>query len=316
LYVHLIGESDTGKSVLSMTCFAEAARNPQFDDYLFVHDNAEHGVLMDIEEFYGASVAKRLQDPPLGISEYLEDFYFNLWDLFKKKQPFIYVLDSMDVLDTRADEKKFQQAKKAAEKGNDAAGSMGMAKAKMNSEYLRKVRSKLQKSGSILIVISQARDAGPPPPGTPPMIAMSAPKKTRAGGRALKFYARLEVWSSHSKDIREKIRDKNRQLGIVAQLNITKNHLRGKKSQCKVPIYHSFGFDDIGSNIDYLIEEDHWKVKKGQINAKEFDVVANKKKLIRHVEKNDLEHDLKEIVSEVWHEIEEACQVKRKKRYQ
>jgi len=38
--------------------------------------------------------------------------------------------------------------------------------------------------------------------------------------------------------------------------------------------------------------------------------------LIRRIEKEGLEKDLRELVSDTWDEIEEQCKIKRKKRYE
>ena len=51
-------------------------------------------------------------------------------------------------------------------------------------------------------------------------------------------------------------------------------------------------------------------------NLNGFDFTGKKEKLIRYIEDNSLEKDLKEIVNDVWNEIEAACKVKRKNKYE
>lgn len=306
-YFLIVGDSDSGKSFISMTCLGQAAKSKRFKNYRFIHDNAEGGVLMDIAHFFGADVESRLEEPDRGISEYVEDFYSNLDAAYNRDEPFIYILDSMDVLEAKADAKKAKAARRAADKGQEIAGSYGTEKAKQNSAGLRKARKMLKKNGSILIIISQTRDN----------IGFGAKfnPRTRSGGRALKFFARLELWLSSVGNITKTVRGKNRQLGIRSKIQVQKNHITGKKGSVEIPIYHSYGIDDLGSCVDYLIDEGHWTKRKSTIKAPEFDFEGKVEKLIRHIEENNLEKELQEIVSNVWTEIEDACTLRRNPRY-
>ncbi len=141
-------------------------------------------------------------------------------------------------------------------------------------------------------------------------------KQTRAGGRALKFYAMLELWSSVKNRLKKTVRGKAREIGIVAQVKVKKNRFTGKNRTVEIPIYHSFGFDDLGSCIDYLLAESHWVKKGGDIYAKEFDFTGSREDLISHIETQNLEKQLRTLTGEVWAEIEEACVVQRKSRYE
>ena len=310
-YYLIVGDSTSGKTVLSGTCFAEAAINPKFDNYLLVHDNAEGGALM-FEKFFGSKIAARIRPPETDkkgnpvYSHTVEDFYYHLYDCLRGKQPVIYVLDSENSLSSEAEQKKFEKRKVAHEEDTEAAGSYTDAKAKAHSQNLRGAIALLRDTGSILIIISQTRDN----------LGFGFEKKTRSGGRALKFYAMLEMWSSVKKKLVRTVKGKPRTIGIVAEVQIKKNRFIGKDRTVSVPIYHSVGFDDIGGCIDYLVEEKHWTVKDGLIDAKDFAVVAYRDPLVRHIETNELEHDLRVLVWEVWQDIEDACEVRRKSRYQ
>lgn len=310
-YFFLVGDSASGKTFLSLTCLAEAAVNPHFKDYRFIYDNAEGGALMEIERFFGKGVSERIEPPQVdengapASSSTIEEFYFNVDDAINQEKPFIYILDSMDSLSSDAEIEKFQETKDAFKKGKQVAGSYGDGKAKKNSANLRRLLSPLRKSKSILIVICQTRDN----------IGIGFEKKTRSGGHALRFYACLEVWSSIKEKIKKNVKGKPRQLGILCKLQIKKNRLTGRERVVTVPIYHSFGIDDIGSCIDFLLDEKHWDKQAASINAPEFDFKGTRESLIKHIEEKGYEKDLKLIVEEVWNEIEEACKVTRKKRY-
>lgn len=312
MYVLLVGDSMSGKTWLSLTLLAEAAINPRFKRYRFIHDQPEYGAMMDIAHFFGPAVAKRLEPPKWDgdapvYSESVEEFYDNLDVAFDAGKPFIYLLDSMDSLTSQAEEKKKGKQRTARAKGEDAKGSYGLSKPKYNSTHLNAVKVKLQKTGSILVIIAQTRDA----------IGQFAFGKTRSGGNSLRFYADMELWLSVAGRIGKTYKGKKRQQGIRCKCKIKKNRLTGRERELIVPIYHSLGIDDVGSCIDYLIDEKRWtkRPRGGLIKAPDLDMEATRPLLIRHIEKNDLEEKVRECVAATWLDIEEAVAVKRKRRY-
>lgn len=312
-YYFIVGDSASGKTWLSLTCFAEACLNPNFKDYRFIYDNAEDGACMDFERFFGRAVVERIEPPkredgqPV-FSTSLEEFYFNLDDALSHKQPCIYVLDSMDALITDEEDDKFHERKNAFQGGKDMSkisGSYGTSKAKMNSQNIRRACHDVRKTRSILIVLSQTRDS----------IGFGAQfnPKTRSGGHALRFWATLEIWSSIKEKLHGTVRGKDRQFGITSKVDVKKNRLTGKLNSVEVPIYHSYGIDDIGGCIDYLLEEKHWE--KG-IEATEFNITLKQEKLIKWIEEHNKEEELRQIVQRVWDEIEQKSCLKRKRRYE
>lgn len=312
--VLVVGDSDSGKSFISLTCLAEAANDPRFDDYVLIHDDIEGGALMDMSDFFGTKAAGRIEPPRIdsdGMAAYsvtLEDLYDRLDELQDAGQPFIYVVDSTDGLTTRAEQKTVKKQKQARAKGEEESGSFGDGKAKIHSARLRVVTNRLRETGSILILINQTRD-------NIGFGAMFDPK-TRSGGRALKFYSRLEMWLSQGKPVKKTVKGKARQLGIVSKIKIKKNSITGRLRQVEVPILYSSGIDDVGSCIGFLVEEKHWSETKGKIKADDFEFEGTQEKLVKHIESEGLEKDLRLLVYTLWKEIEEASELKRKKRYE
>ncbi len=315
-YHLIVGDSTSGKTFLSLTCLAEASNNPQFKKYRFIYDNAEDGALMDIEKFFGSKVAARMKPPrklkdgtPI-YSTKIEEFYYHIDDLIQKGKPFIYILDSMDSLSSKAEKKKFKQHKDAYRKNKKVPGSYGDGKAIQNSAGIRQLLTPLRKSESILIIISQTRAN----------FGFGFEKKSRSGGNALLFYATWEIWSSIRNKISKTIQGKKRQLGVLCRIKIKKNRITGRERTVDIPIYHSFGIDDIGSCVDFLIEEGHWKKKKTKkakgYYAKEFGFIGSKESIVKRIESESMETDLRDLVGEVWNNIEDACAIKRKKRYE
>jgi len=312
-YYHLVGTSDSGKSYMTLATFAEASISKHFKDYRLIYDDPEKGALMDQAEYFGHALANRIE-PAAGTkakpqcSRSIQEFYYNLDDAFAKKQPFLYALDSMDSLYADQDAKKFKKQKNAARKEGqeEEAGSYGMAKAKANSEGMRLAYDKLQASGSILIIIGQAKvdmRFGAPPGSM-----------TFAGGSSLKFYCHGQLWTSGVGNITKKIAGKSKQQGIFASISIKKNRHTGRPSKVKMPIYWGTGIDDTGSMVDWLVEEGHWKDDKG-IKAKELDLFLPREELIQKIEAEDMEDEVRQVVAKKWNEIKEALIPVRKMRY-
>lgn len=326
VFTFLVGDSSSGKSFLSLTCLAEAAASREFDDYRFVYDASENGALMNVQKFFGKKVADRLE-PPAGTkaapvySSTVEEFYYNV-DENLKKGPCIFIEDSMDALTTEDEQDRFEKKKRAhaGGKDKDVAGSYGTAKAKMNSAYLRVINNKLADTNSILLIISQTRDN----------IGFGAQfnPKTRAGGNALRFYTRLELWSSIRERIKKRVAGKDRQIGIVARIKLNKNHVTGWEGSVEVPIYRSLGIDDLGGCVRFLVSEGHWKAggkKKAagdgpaktpdKVVAPEFGFDGGAEDLIALIQEGNREAELKQVVKQVWDDIEAGAEVPRKRRY-
>lgn len=309
-YVLLVGDSASGKTFLSRAILAEATLNKHFNNYRLIYDDAEDGAMMDVDKFFGSDLAERLE-PPNGTkaepkySSTLEEFYYHVDDAVKTNQPFIYVLDSMDSLSPEDDLKKFQKKKNARLKGKEETGSYGTAKAKANSSGLRIARNAIKENGSILIIIAQTRDK----------LDFGFEKKTRSGGHALRFYADLELWFSIRNKIKRPVHGKDRQIGTMLRIQIKKNRMTGREATTDVPFYPSHGFDDTGAMVNFLVDEGYWKVSNKRINAHDWELVLSEDKLVRHIEQEGMQGDLRMLVSTVWDEIEAATTVQRTNRY-
>lgn len=320
-YYLLVGDSDSGKTFFSMTCMAEATLNPAFTNYRFIYDNAEDGMLMDLDVLFNETVADRIE-PPSGtaakpiMSTTIQEFYYHLDDAAADGRPFIYILDSMDGIDSDSSEKKFKEQKRAARKkqaremGEDGGGeekkvkgSYGDGKAKENSQNLRRFLKHLKRTGSILIIISQTRDN------------LDGYEKISSGGRALKFYATMQIWTTILKKLKKTVNDKDRDIGSRIGIQIKRNRLTGKRTQVEVDIFPSFGIDDIGTCVDYLVEEGTWHIKGLTIDAAGTGISGTREKVIRQIEKRGLETQVRSLCGVCWAEIAAAIAIKRKNRY-
>lgn len=312
--VNVIGDSSSGKSILSLSVFAEAARDPKFDDYLFIYDDCESAREFDMEKLFGKKATSRMKAPRYDKegeelpSDTVQDFHMHLRKYLKQGKPFIYILDSFDALDAEEDDAKVEEAMKAREQGKKAAGSFGMAKAKGSSAILRDITRLLRSTNSLLIIVSQTRqDINP----------ASFSSKTRSGGDALRFYATHEIWTAVVQTLTKTVNKKKFATGVQVRARISKNKVTGKKREIEFPIYYDLGIDDISSCVDFLVDNDRWDMadKGTKIKAHDLDLDATKDKLIRTIESDDLEDQLRDIVQEVWNDREARLKLDRKGRY-
>lgn len=319
-YYWLSGISGSGKTWLNLTTFAEAANNPDWDDYDLIFDNPEDGALMDFGHFFGSKMEQRIAFPK-GIEDgrathsiTIEDFYTSIISRLRavqagKARKFVWFLDSMDALTSKYEVKKIDEKIREADGGSQAKGDYGDGKAAMNSRYIRHVVHMLSKTGCVLIVVSQSRDnidGG-----------MFEPKNITAGGRALKYYATWQMFAAKGKKIEKTVQGAKYQTGMHCRVNIQKNRLTGKEWTVEVPIYHSYGLDEVGSCVQWLLDVKHWKGGgQSKINAVELGLDCRQDKLIDAIEAQNKEPLLSKIVTKKWREIEERLVLKRKKRYE
>ena len=315
-YNWIAGESSSGKTFLSLTCFAEAANNPAFENHRLILDDGEGGALMDFPKYFGNKAYNKVEGagPEGQASTTIEEMYMYINDAIKSGEPFIYVRDSHDALTTEYELKKREEKEAELRGGKKAKADYGDGKAKYNSRYLRGLIDGLAKTDSILIIISQLRDnidAG-----------MFDDPHVVSGGHALRYYATSQVWSTiGSKKESKEINGKKRKIGANCNIHIKKNRYTGKPSFVKIPILYSVGFDDIGGMVDWLVEEKFWSVSGGRINTKdEFDTEGKKlykNDFIRYVEDTEGAYEeLQDYCQEKWATIEEQIKVTRKSRYE
>jgi len=318
-YLYIVGDSGSAKTWFTFSLFAEAARNPRFDKYRFVHDNAEDGSMIPVEKFFGAALVDRLK-PPAGsvaypvYSDTVKDFYLNV-AANVARGPCIYVLDSMDALTDESDEAVFEAELKRHRGGTGKVpGSMGMAKAKTNSKNINRLRRSLRATGSILVVISQTRD----------MIASIPGLKTRSGGKALRFYADLEIWTSVSEKLTRTHLGKKREYGTKIDARVKKNRVNGREGRVPpITFLTGYGIDDAGSLVDYLIDEGHWKLKSsssdkegdGKVTAPEFGFQGTPEALVRHVQDEGAEPQLRALAAQVYEHVLSGLAPRRLPRY-
>lgn len=303
------GSSQSGKSFTVWTMFGEVCALERFDKYNLYYDDVEQRLAFDISYLFGDRAKERVKPPPHSNSASIQDFERNTLTLYKEKEKFIYVLDSFDALTSNEElEKELKKALAMAKSDKAAeqiAGSYGTEKAKIAGQILRMVNDRLKETKSLIVIVQQRRQR------------MNAPKFaspwTTSGGEAPFFYSNHQVWYDKTSDIKRN----NRKIGSEISAKMKKNSITGKLRDVTFNIYYDYGIDDIGSVIDFMVEEKKWKKNSGShvIDAEDLGLTLVRGDLIRAVEENGLEMRLKNAAGRAWKEIEDSLKLGRKPRY-
>jgi RecA/RadA recombinase len=312
---NIVGDSSSGKTLLALTILAAIANCKRFDDYELAYDDVEHALNFDLSRMFGDKLNDRLEPPggyndddePIN-SNVVEDFFLYIRQLVNERIPFVYVLDSLDALDTKADSKKEDEVLDKHAKGKDSTSSNIGVKARQLSRFFARFKKDIAENKSVLIIISQTRDK---------MDAGKFQKKTtRSGGKALRFYSQIEMWLSTIKTLKTTINEVKHPIGQRVLVKIEKNKLTGKKHKKFIfDVYYDLGIDDVAACIDWLVENSIWRKKKNTIVASDLNIEASRKKLIEIIEDENLEPKLRRAMAKAWKNIEDQLKLNRKRRF-
>jgi len=305
---HVIGDTHAGKSLLMLQMMAEAAANKSFDKYKFVYEEPESAMFFNISDMFGKEVAKRIKFIPEKNKKRKEPRTVQEWHdyIIKCECPFIHVTDSFDALTSEDDIKQISPTK----------GGWHTEKAGVASQFFPKVVRKIESTESLFFWVSQTRDN---------IGVTFGSNKTFTGGNAIKFYRSYEIWLAVVKKITKKVRGKDREIGAIIRAKIKKNKFTGKIKTIDFPVYpypYGFGIDDVGSMVNWLVDENFWALKQKNggkktsiIETEEPFIDGKFEVVIKHIEENNYENKLKEIVSECWNDLEGELRTTRKRRY-
>ena len=303
---HLIGDSNTGKSLLALSLMAEAARDARLKDYHLVYEEPEASMFFPLDKMFGSEISRINfipKDADRTNPRTVQDWHNYL---VGAEHPFIHVTDSFDAL-TSADA---MRVKKDADgkKKEEGKGGYDTEKAIVASRTYPKIIGPMKANNSFMLLINQTRDD---------IGNQFGSGKGFGGGNAIKFYRTHEIWLAKFSPITKEVRGKKREIGQNVGVQIKKNKLTGKVRMIKFPVLYDYGVDDIGSIIDWLVEEGFWVLPKGKqiIEAEDPFPDATRPKLISYVEENGLENELKRIAKECWMELEKEIEIRRKPRY-
>jgi len=284
ILMEVYGRSGSGKtSILSELCGSAQANGGE----IFFAD-PEARLDKEYARTYGVEVPKNAYFQPDTVTELFDKF--GNWKPDTNNTINVFAADSLAALSTDLE----------MEKGD----KMGMRRAKEFSQELRKKARMINKNNWILACSNQVRqgDYGDVTPG----------------GKAVEFYSSLRISVNQvgklfkerqlKKDGRKGKKIK-RAFGIESRCVITKSSI--DKPYRDVPIYivFDYGIDNIRGNLQWL------KDTLGLTTYRAVDKTYQRMdQAIDWIEKNDYEEALEKEVIELWQEVEEAFQQKRKKK--
>jgi hypothetical protein len=181
---------------------------------------------------------------------------------------------------------------------------MGMRRAKEFSEELRKTCRIITQRNVLMVCSNQIRqnfDAGP-----------YGMKYKSPGGEAIGFYSSLRLRFGSPQKIKEKkkIRGKEheRVVGVHTGIEVFKSSVWKPYRSAEVYILFDYGIDDIRANLRFLKQNTGSTV----YTIKDLKLDRSLERSIQIVEEENLEQELRNAVIELWNEIEEEFQEKRK----
>ena len=337
--INSVGDSNTGKTLKALTGLMEMSLQERFDLWRLVYDDAEHALEMPVEDMFGPELASRLEDPwgnKYGSPEFhasetinvVKNNVLRLLEQSKKDgRPVFYILDSYDACtsaEEQARQKKEEKIEKKIEelrkdgKDEEADKAKGMNRdyprgPAVLSELLRKSKAPLRDTQSNLMIISQTRDVMDP-------MTFGATKR-RAGGNALRFYSSHEIWLAIGKGgaITKIVNGTSYIIGYHIRCRSQRSKVNGKRRDVPLITYTEYGVDDIGANIDWLMQNKIWTGSKAKMSTKGFhpDSPVSRENLITWIEERTTREDkLKRVVQKGWDGIEEKLKLHRRRRFE
>jgi RecA/RadA recombinase len=315
----LPGQSAAGKTVLVLSTFCEACLDSKFDEYELIYDDVERRCDFNMGKLFPPLIDRLVTPSGMlyrdlkdnvdnsGISNTIQDLRNRMMLLKKSGGKFIYIADSLDSFSSDEElDKEMRRAlasAKSAEAANKIAGSFNAEKAKILGQIMRMISDVVADTQSIFILTQQLRQKMNPMPGQSPW--------TTSGGESPYYYSHVRPYLSKAGFIK----DKGCKTGVNCKVRMDKNSVTGKLRDVEFDIYYDLGIDDIGSQINFLLDQGHWK-SGAWITVPEFDLKENgKDRLIRKIEEMGLERKLRRIVQQVWNSREESLLLNRKSRY-
>ena len=232
---NVIGDMSTGKTLLMI----EAAANfiIKYPDGIVRYRETEAA----FDKGYAAKLGLPIERVDFGDKQIhtVEDLYRDLDKLTSASdQPELYIIDSLDAISSRAE----------MERDIDADSYAGEKARKMSELFRRLGQSFISDELHIdrnmtLLIVSQIRDR----------IGIKFGRKwTRAGGKAIDFYASIILILSQLSKIDKTIQGIKRTIGIQVKVGHHKNKINGYRDSVDFPLLFGFGVDDRQACLDWL----------------------------------------------------------------
>jgi RecA/RadA recombinase len=315
--VNIIGDSHTGKSLLALTLCAEACRSPITSRHRIYYDDVEAasivGGTFNVERLFGKKTVGAIKPAwpkPKGRSEGLDEWEAKVLHLIDAGHPFIYIIDSLDGLLSSEDQKIAAKLGKTGKPMRDGEKKQSLAdRARKMSSALRRISGKIERTSSLLVVISQTREA----------INSRFKERVRAGGRALEFYSSHVIWIAYQGKIKKNRGGVDYTVGRSIRIKSTKSRITGREREADLLLYPEYGVDDIGSLVDWMVKIGAWP-SAGRGNAKTIQarglgMSGSRETIILKIERQEKQAELAEMAGAAWDKINNSLSMGRHGRY-
>jgi recombination protein RecA len=230
---NVVGDKSTGKTLLAMEAIANIFQ--QYPDARVRYNEAESAFDADYARALGIPFDRvEFKEDCKTVEELYDDVDNWIKNELKKRQPALYILDSVDALSDAGEmERDFGEA------------TYGGGKAKQFSQFFRRKIQELKETNCHLMFISQTRDN---------IGAMFGEKHTRSGGKALDFYASQILWLAHLGILKRTVQKVERPVGVKIKARCKKNKVGLPFRDCEFEITFGYGIEDAKASHAWLKE--------------------------------------------------------------
>ena len=309
--INIVGDKSSGKTFICCEIIA-SAYHKYGNKLKWVYDDSESGFTFNTKKLYGFEIMpvdETQRTHSTTVQEMSGNFRKFLKTIDEENGEFgIYVIDSLDGLSSNELEKIADARQKAYEKDTEyKQGSYQMESAKfLSQEFFRTLAGQIEHKNVLLIFVSQVRHNPDP---------FSMKKWTRAGGKALDFYAYSCLWLQTLK----KLKKAGRVNGVMIRAISDKLKAPRPFREIEFSMYFDYGIDDIGSNLDYLYDLRHkkeWTLKAAANKCVWEGEEYTRDELVEMFDSGELNPKLlRRKVIERWEELEKEAASNRSGKY-
>ncbi|HCU01293.1 TPA: hypothetical protein DIC62_00600 [Candidatus Nomurabacteria bacterium] len=295
IIVEIFGPSGAGKtSILAEICASAKANGGDF----FVAD-PEARLDKEYARIYGLSIDKTRYSRPDTVPEMFE----KIWNWEPKPENpnaiCVFAGDSLAALSTSME--------------MEDEDKMGMRRAKEFSEWMRKTCRKIANKNWLVVLTNQERES---PTGV-----------TTPGGKAVPYYSSLRIrvspqmtnkYITSTKTINGKTLEKRK--GVRSKAQIKKSSIGDPYGEAPYSLIFNYGMDDLRENLQFLKDfiEPEIDATTGKKKSVQYPCIDNTfgtiDKAIEYVESKGYEKQIKQMVVDKWHEIQDSFKTERKTR--
>ena len=229
---------------------------------------------------------------------------------------YLYIIDSWDAMKSIKDKDRIEDDFKDIKKNHEAdtkqkaGGGFKLGKAAFaTQDFFPELCDRMDGVDITVVIVSQLRIK----------IGEMFTQQYRTGGKALDFYTHLVPWLTTKKKLELQYMKEKRVYGVEGEAEIRRSKVGKPWRKAGFTILYDFGFNDMVDTISWVMNAAGKKISMGNFlevfdidatgsNAKSYDAFAE------FVENNNLEHKVRAKAAELWIEIEENTQVKRKRK--